>query len=98
MSAFLWGFEVPPAVSARVALDNEGVPMTATDPIDPMLSAWGETHDRLLKEVEAAEFLRLAPATLRQWRYRGHGPAYQKLRSRVTYRFSELVRFVAGNN
>ena len=76
-------------------MDNEGLSMTATIPTDSMLSLWGEAHDRLLKEVEAAEFLRLAPATLRQWRYKGHGPTYLKLRSRVVYRRSELCRFVA---
>jgi hypothetical protein len=58
------------------------------------LAPWGTTSDRLLRESEAADFLRLSPGTLRQWRYKGQGPSYQKLGSRVAYRFSELVRLV----
>jgi hypothetical protein len=60
----------------------------------PDLAPWGASSDSLLKEAEAAAFLRLAPSTLRQWRYKGRGPIYQKVGARVTYRFSELVRFV----
>ena len=61
---------------------------------DLNLVPWGATADRLLREAEAANFLRLSPGTLRQWRYKGQGPSYRKLGSRVAYRFSELVRFV----
>ena len=60
----------------------------------PDLAPWGAANDSLLREAEAAAFLRLAPGTLRQWRYKSQGPAYQKVGARVTYRFSELVRFV----
>lgn len=56
--------------------------------------AWGATSDRLMKEDEAAEFLTLKPATLRQWRSKNLGPLYQKLGGRVAYRLSELVLFV----
>jgi len=55
------------------------------------LTPWGASADRLLKEPEAAEFLRQKPT---QWRYKSRGPAFQKLGGRVVYRLSELVRFV----
>ena len=61
---------------------------------DLNLVPWGATADRLLREIEAAAFLRLSPGTLRQWRYKGQGPTYQKLSARVVYRLSDLVRFV----
>jgi hypothetical protein len=50
--------------------------------------------DRLVRESEAAEFLRLKPSTLRQWRYKRTGPAFEKIGSRVVYRFSELLRYL----
>jgi len=35
--------------------------------------------------AEAAEYLRIKPATLEVWRCRGRGPKYQKIGRRVVY-------------
>ena len=45
---------------------------------------------------EAAQYLRLKPNTLEQWRIRGLGPQYSKVGSRVLYRTCDLERFVAA--
>ena len=42
---------------------------------------------------EAAEFLRVEPRTLRNWRWAGSGPAYRKHGGRVVYHEGELMRF-----
>lgn len=47
----------------------------------------------LLIESEAAAILRLAPATLRDWRLRKKGPVYVKLGSLVRYREADLHEF-----
>ncbi len=39
---------------------------------------------------EAASYLGLSPATMRQWRSQGRGPAYLKNGSRVTYLVHDL--------
>ena len=44
----------------------------------------------IFSAVEAASYLRLAPATLSKWRVRGGGPEYLKLGRRVVYRMSDL--------
>ncbi|MBT4092638.1 MAG: helix-turn-helix domain-containing protein [Nitrospinaceae bacterium] len=41
--------------------------------------------------AEAAEFLRLSPDTLRQWRHLRKGPKYLKLGSKVMYRKCEII-------
>ncbi|MGH3965085.1 MAG: helix-turn-helix transcriptional regulator [Pseudonocardiaceae bacterium] len=47
--------------------------------------------DALLKESEAASFLRCAPKTLANQRSRGEGPAYVKFRSgAIRYRLGDL--------
>ena len=48
-----------------------------------------------MTEVEAARILGLEPATLRQWRFLGRGPAYHKFGSAVRYDPRELERFIA---
>lgn len=51
----------------------------------------------LLTEGEAAEVLRLSPATLATWRSRGGGPAFVGLGGRVVYERAALVEFVQRN-
>lgn len=54
------------------------------------------TNSPLLTEREAAEFLRLAPATLARWRWRGdRGPNWRKLGGAVRYAKSDLDVFLA---
>jgi len=43
-----------------------------------------------LTAEEAASYLRLAPATLANWRSSGCGPSYLKLGARVVYRRRDL--------
>jgi len=50
--------------------------------------------DELLIEEEAAEYLRQAPTTLRQWRHLRKGPAWVKVGKRALYRRSDLERFI----
>ncbi|MDA2916255.1 helix-turn-helix domain-containing protein [Nitrospinae bacterium AH_259_B05_G02_I21] len=42
-------------------------------------------NKQLLSTAEAANFLRLSPATLRTWRCRGAGPEYLKIEGTVRY-------------
>ena len=49
---------------------------------------------RLLNEHEAAEYLRLAVATLRRWRWAGRGPVFHKIGAAVRYRLSDLYAFI----
>ena len=49
---------------------------------------------RWVPEREAAEILRLAPGTLRQWRHHRRGPAFHKVGRAVRYDRAELHRFV----
>lgn len=45
---------------------------------------------------EAAEFLRLQPCTLQQWRWRGGGPPFVRMSARaIRYRLADLEDFVA---
>jgi hypothetical protein len=48
-----------------------------------------------LSDERAAEFLGLAPQTLRNWRFLGRGPKYSKLGRRVVYRVSDLEEFLS---
>lgn len=50
----------------------------------------------LLTEREAADYLRLAPATLARWRWRGdRGPRWRKLGGAVRYAHADLEAFLA---
>ena len=49
-----------------------------------------------LKTEEAAEFLRVKPTTLEQWRWNGKGPRYCKLGRSVIYRRADLEAFMDG--
>jgi len=53
--------------------------------------------DRLVNDEEASEHLRLAPGTLRQWRYRGRGPAFVRVGGKVRYRRGDLDAWVERN-
>ena len=48
-------------------------------------------EQELMTPAEAAEFLRLSPDTLRQWRHLRKGPKYLKLGSKVMYRKCEII-------
>lgn len=52
----------------------------------------------LLDEKEAARYLTLAPATLRNWRTTKEGPVALKLgRRAIRYRFSDLEAFITAS-
>ena len=48
----------------------------------------------LIKEVEAAQYLRLRPKTLRQWRSRGCGPQYYRAGGSIRYDQKHLEEFL----
>ena len=50
----------------------------------------------LLKEKEAADYLRLAVTTLRRWRWSGTGLPFVKIGSAVRYELSALDDFIAA--
>jgi len=50
----------------------------------------------LLREVDAAVYLGLAPKTLARWRWAGKGPEFHKLGSAVRYSVQELDLFISG--
>ena len=52
------------------------------------------THDPLLDENAAAEFLHLSAKTLRKWRCVGGGPEFIKVGRLVRYQRSGLDNFV----
>lgn len=53
--------------------------------------------DPLLKEKEAAEYLKVASVTLSKWRFYRKGPAYIKLSNRraIRYKKEDLDEFIA---
>ena len=55
---------------------------------------------RMLTSKEAAELIGIKPATLRQWRYLGRGPAYVKFGGdlgRCMYRRQDVDRWISRN-
>lgn len=53
---------------------------------------------RRMTTFDLAEFLSIAPQTIRRWRHRGVGPRYHRLggpRSRVLYDPAEVARWLA---
>jgi DNA-binding transcriptional MerR regulator len=50
--------------------------------------------DRLLTTNEVAELMRLAPETLRYWRWKGMGPKSFRLGSRVVYRETDVIMWI----
>lgn len=53
-----------------------------------------QAQDPLLTTGETAAKLRLAPETLRVWRWQGVGPAWVKVGRQVLYRLSEVERWI----
>ena len=51
----------------------------------------------LLKEAEAAAFLRLQASTLRQWRNLGRGPNYFRVGGAIRYDQEALETFLVNN-
>ncbi len=52
--------------------------------------------DRLINEIEAAEFLAYSVRALQNWRVRGGGPEYIKVSKRsIRYRRRELIAWAA---
>lgn len=53
----------------------------------------------LVNETEAAAILSARVQTLRNWRWRGEGPRYRKIGTRlVRYHRADLAAFIAGNS
>jgi Helix-turn-helix domain len=50
--------------------------------------------DPLLKDDEAAAYLRIKKQTLRAWRVSRDGPAFVRVVGAVRYRLSDLIAFV----
>ena len=51
---------------------------------------------RLLDEHEAAEYLRLAVATLRRWRWAGKELPFVKVGARVRYDMQDIDAYIAA--
>jgi Helix-turn-helix domain len=51
-------------------------------------------HDELLTTDEAADWLKLPAAQLKQLRYRGVGPPYTRLGRHIRYARSDLQRWI----
>jgi hypothetical protein len=50
-----------------------------------------------LNDVEAAEFLRLSPQTLRNWRTQSRGPAYIRAGRAIRYSSEDLKTYMNQN-
>lgn len=71
--------------------------MTSSDSLAPPSMAPLQPGD-LLTETEAAAILGARVQTLRNWRWRGEGPRYRKIGSRlVRYHRADLAAFIAGD-
>jgi predicted DNA-binding transcriptional regulator AlpA len=53
--------------------------------------------ERLLTEIQAADFLRLSSRTLQAWRSQGVGPEYVKAGRAVRYRRSAVIAWTEQN-
>jgi predicted site-specific integrase-resolvase len=53
------------------------------------------THDSLMTQTEAAEFLRLSVRQLQLWRRRGCGPKFILLGKSVRYRKRDVEQFLS---
>mgnify|MGYP001348958342 CR=1 FL=1 len=54
------------------------------------------SEDTLLTTNEAADYLRVSPRTMEDWRRTGAGPVYVSLaRNCVRYRFGDLAQWIA---
>ncbi|WCB45741.1 helix-turn-helix transcriptional regulator [Nitratidesulfovibrio vulgaris] len=52
--------------------------------------------DEVMNEAQAASHIGQRPATLRQWRSNGKGPAYHKKERRIFYKRSDLDAWMAA--
>ena len=50
-----------------------------------------------LNDIKAADYLGIAPQTLRNWRHLKKGPSYVKLGRRVLYRLEDLKAFMESH-
>ena len=57
----------------------------------------GQVSKRLYTEVEAADYLNIAVATLRRWRWSGHGPPFVKIGRCVRYEPADLDAHIQAN-
>ena len=53
------------------------------------------TMPNLLREIDAAAYLGLAPKTLARWRWAGKGSAFHKFGTAVRYSLEELNAFIS---
>ncbi|WP_101255004.1 helix-turn-helix transcriptional regulator [Streptomyces barkulensis] len=53
--------------------------------------------DRLLTSEEVAEILGVDPRTPPQWRYRGLGPDWVKIGTRVRYRAEDVEKYIRSH-
>jgi predicted DNA-binding transcriptional regulator AlpA len=57
----------------------------------------GTDPERLLTEIQAADFLRLSTRTLQAWRSQSVGPEYVKAGRAVRYRRSAVIAWTEQN-
>ena len=53
-----------------------------------------EMGNELLTPAEAAEILRISPATLPRWRWAGEGPDFVRIGRSIRYRREDLDRYI----
>ena len=57
---------------------------------------WPDNPENLLDEQAVARLLALSPATLRNWRVKGHGPKFQRLSARaIRYKLGDLETWLS---
>jgi predicted DNA-binding transcriptional regulator AlpA len=62
-----------------------------------MHTAETTSGDALLRETDAANFLKLSIRTLQAWRSSGVGPAFVRAGRAVRYRQSDLINWIEAN-
>ena len=61
-----------------------------------MTSTGTTPNPRILSEATAAEYIGVAPGTLRNWRSQRQGPPFLKIGRRRLYAIQDLDRYLAG--
>lgn len=56
-----------------------------------------EIKSPYLTETQAAEYLNVAPGTLRKWRHRRRGPDYHRAGYFIRYKMEDLTSFIEGS-
>lgn len=51
-------------------------------------------RQRLMTEVDAADFLRLSIRTLQAWRSQGRGPGFVRVGRAIRYRKADLIAWI----